>query len=273
MYKKTLRTSMIKILISTVAIAPLALCAQQIDLKTLAGHELAIQYSDYKYEEPGLMNNKGGKLGLEIISSKILTDDYFLTGSFRYAIGDVKYTGSGTKSGNQDHLWDLRLVGGKDIVIKDYVIAPYIGVGRRNLFNDLRGTTSTGAVGYRRNSEYIYIPIGVSHRVKLDGESRITTAIEYNYLVSGRQTSYLSDVSAAYAAVYGDPVNKQTKGHGGKVSLSYDKSNWSTGVFYSRWNIGDSKVNTYISGGTTYTVYEPKNNTNEIGVQVKYRFQ
>jgi hypothetical protein len=262
----------VKILISIIAMAPVALCAQQIDLKTAEGYELALQYSNYKYEEPDLMTNKGSKFGVEINSSK-KNYDYFLTGSLRYAVGDVKYTGSGTSSGNEDHLWDLRLVGGKDIDIKNYVFAPYIGLGRRNLFNDLRGTSSTGAVGYRRNSEYIYNLIGVSHRVKLDGESRITTTIEYNNLFSGRQKSYLSDVSAAYAAVFGDPVNKQTKGHGGKVSLSYERSNWSTGIFYSRWNIGDSQVNTFTSGGTTYSVYEPKNNTNEIGVQVKYRFK
>lgn len=246
--------------------------AQPIQLKMTDGYELAVQYSDYKYEEPNLMNNTGRKYGAEVIANKVLNDDYFLSGSVRYAFGDVKYTGSGTADGKSDSLWDLRLVGAKDLAFETYVLAPYIGIGYRTLFNDLRGTTSTGALGYRRNSEYVYIPIGFQHRFKLDDKSRITTVLEYDYLASGQQTTFLSDVSASHAAIFGDPINNQKNGYGSRLSVSYEENTWSVGVFYNYWNIADSETNYYTSGGTTYSLKEPENNTNEFGIQVKYRF-
>jgi hypothetical protein len=44
---------------------------------------------------------------------------------------------------------------------------PYAGLGFRYLYNDLRGTSSTGAIGYRRESHYFYVPLGVTLRVPL----------------------------------------------------------------------------------------------------------
>jgi hypothetical protein len=235
-----------------------------VSLKTTDGYEVGAQVSNYKYEEPGLMNNKGNKIGLTGTAAKNLGNDWYVVGDLRFAFGDVDYTGSGTKSGNPDRLWDMRAIGGKDFAVGSYVLSPYAGFGYRTLFNDFRGTTSTGAIGYRRNSEYLYLPLGVTHRFQTDSASRISTSLEYDHLISGTQKSYLSD------AGFIDISNDQKSGFGIRISSAYEKKDWSVGIFYYYWDIEDSE-RYYISGGPGYSV-EPKNKTDEYGIQVKYRF-
>lgn len=236
-----------------------------LSLRTTDGFTVGAQISYYSYEEPGVMDMKGVKLGLAGSAAKTLGNDWHVIGDLRFAFGEVDYTGSGTKRNNPDQLWDLRATGGKDLAAGNAVLAPYAGLGYRTLFNDLRGTTSTGAAGYRRTSEYVYLPLGVTHRFQTNSDSRISTSLEYDHLISGRQTTYLSDVDPGI----GDPVNKQKKGSGLRFSTAYETRDWSVGVFYYYWNIAESE-RTYLS--SVLYVYEPKNNTAEYGVQVKYLF-
>jgi len=59
------------------------------------------------------------------------------------------------------------VVAGLDWVGRSVSLSPYVGVGYRYLYNDVRGSTSTGAIGYRRESNYIYEPIGLTARFLL----------------------------------------------------------------------------------------------------------
>lgn len=129
------------------------------------------------------------------------------------------------------------------------------------------------AGGYRRTSQYLYIPIGVTHRFwAIDKVSRISTSIEYDYFVKGEQKSYLSDVNPTYAALFGDQVNKQKKGYGARISSSYERKNWSAGLFLNYWNIADSEINSYVVYPFIISFMEPKNETIEMGLEIKYRF-
>jgi hypothetical protein len=238
-------------------------------LKTTSGFELGAQVSGYKYEEPGIMKMTGVKIGLTGTAIKDFGNDWYILGDLRYAFGDVDYTGSGDKSSNPDRLWDLRPIVGKDFWLGGSVLSTYAGLGYRTLFNDLRGTTSTGAEGYRRKSEYVYLPIGVAHRFQIGIGSGISTSLEYDYLINGTQTTYLSDLNIPGV---GDQENSQKSGYGIRLSSAYEAERWSAGVFYNYWNIQESEKNIIRIGNTLYYSYEPKNNTDEFGVQVKYRF-
>lgn len=240
-----------------------------VSLRTTDGFEIGVQVSGYKYEEPGIMNLKGVKLGLTGGAVKNIDNAWYVAGDLRFAFGDVYYTGSGTKTYNPDRLWDLRARGGKDFAAGESVLSPYAGLGYQTLFNDLRGTSSTGAVGYRRNSEYWYLPLGVTHRFRAGSDSRISTSLEFDYLIIGRQKTYKSDVDPGF----NDLLNKQKHGYGLRLSTAYEKSEWSVGVFYYYWNIEASEsADELKSGVLTGTGLEPKNDTNEYGVQIKYRF-
>ena len=161
---------------------------------------------------------------------------------------------------------------GKDFVFEqlngvpvDFSLAPYIGIGYRNLLNDSRGITSIGKRGYRRDSEYLYIPIGVTHRFLLDDSSRISTNIEYDQLVEGWQTSYLNDFSAQQVNI----VNGQYSGYGLRGNLNYERANWSAGPFFYYWNINRSDL---ARGAGNSEWLEPHNDTLEYGLQARYRF-
>lgn len=248
---------------------------ERISLKTRDEIDIGLQNYWYKYEEElndaFLMSNTGYKYGVSVTGIKTIGDDYYVIADARYAIGDVKYKSASGTGNVSDEVFEGRMVVGNEAIIENYLLSSYLGIGYRRLDNDLR---DLGSGGYRRTSQYLYIPIGVTHRFLVDGKSRISTNIEYDYFVQGKQKSYLlSDVSEwQYARIFGDPVNKQKHGYGVRINTAYEHENWSIGGFLNYWHIGDSEINHYVDGADLYIAYEPKNDTKEIGLEIKYRF-
>ncbi len=246
---------------------------QNISLKTRDSIEVGLQNYWYKYEEEVndafFMSNTGYKYGFSATGIKTIGHDYYLIADARYATGDVEYKSASGTGNVADKMYELRVLAGNEAMVNNYLLSSYIGVGYRRLDNDLR---DLGAGGYRRTSQYLYIPIGVTHRFALSNISRISSNIEYDYFAWGEQKSYLSDVSAAHAAVFGDPVNQQKHGYGLRFNSAYEQEHWSVGIFFNYWNIGDSEKNYYFASPLLYSIMEPKNETKEIGLQLKYRF-
>ena len=246
---------------------------QKISLKTVDTLEVGVQNYWYKYEEEVggafFMSNEGHKYGLSLTGIKTIGNDYYLIGDIRFAVGDVEYKSASGTGDVSDTMYEIRLIAGKEVIIEGSLLSSFIGIGYRRLDNDLR---DLGAGGYRRESEYLYIPIGVTHRIMLSKRARLSTTFEYDYFLEGEQTSYLSDVSPAHAALYGDPINKQKKGYGFRVNTVYEEINWSIGLFLNYWKISDSEINYYTDGFFVYSIMEPKNDTKELGVELKYRF-
>ena len=246
--------------------APRLAAAESLTLRMSRGIEVGALLSGYQYKEPGLMKNSGKKTGLSLGVTEVF-DDFFVTGNVRYMGGEVDYSSptSGRSDGHSDQLLEMRGVVGYDIEFDGFVLAPHIGFGLRTLNNDLRGRTDTGATGYRRQSQYNYLALGAAHRMRLSDDARLVTQIEYDHLLSGRQKSTVSDAVPGFDAVYGNPVNRQKKGLGLRMSVDYEMDNWSLGTYYGYWKIGESDV-------AALGMYEPKNTTREFGVNAKYRF-
>ncbi len=244
--------------------------AENIWLKTMEGFDLGVQWSRYKYEEPGVMNQKGNKVGISGTYTAVFEDNAFAALDLRYASGKNTYTGSGTMSGVPDRMAELRGISGIDYVMGGYALSPYIGLGYRYLSNDLRGVSSTGAVGYRRVSQYLYVPIGITHRLAADVDmlSRIATNLEYDYFIGGRQTTYLSDTGMGLP----DITSPQRSGHGLRGSVAYEVGHSTIGVFTDYWKIGTSGMTVFQSGNTVFVGWEPENSTREYGVFAKYHF-
>ena len=241
-------------------------------LKRQDGLSIGVQAYWYKYEEEVddsfFMSNEGEKYGVSASYAVVFDENYLLVEG-RYATGDVEYKSASGTGDVSDDVYEVRLIGGIEREIDTYLLGSYIGIGYRFLENDLR---DLGAGGYRRESQYLYIPIGITNRFHIGKDARISTSIEYDILIWAEQKSYLSDVSAAYGALYGDPVNEQKSGYGIRLSTAYELVDWSIGLFFNYWDIDDSEKNTYTDGITTYTLYEPKNDTKEIGIEIKYKF-
>jgi len=245
----------------------------RISLKTEDKIEIGLQTYWYEYEEEVdgafFMSTAGQKYGLSVTGTKNVDKNVYVIADLRYATGDVEYKSASGTGDVSDYMYEGRLLVGIERVTGGVLWSSFIGLGYRYLYNDLR---DLGSGGYRRESQYVYVPIGITHRFRVNRKSRISTTFEYDYFVQGEQKSYLSDVGPAYAAVFGDPVNDQNDGYGIRFSTSYEEENWSVGVFLNYWKIKDSEVNYYSDSSFIYSLVEPKNDTTEAGLQIKYRF-
>jgi hypothetical protein len=205
------------------------------------------------------------------------SNDFFLKGDIHYAYSSASYSGSGTKTGIPDWYYEVRGLIGKDFETSNTVLSPYIGYGYRYLFDDLRGTTSTGAAGYRRESNYWYIPIGITHKMNLDQGARQETTFEFDRFLKGKQVSTMSD-TVGYNNItrWDGATNSQSSGRGYKIQSLYHTKDWYIGPYYSYWNIDKSNsVYGYaVISGTTYygSLTEPQNTTKEIGLKIGTKF-
>jgi hypothetical protein len=240
-------------------------------LATRPGWEAGGQFSDYRYQEPNPVipgqpvKVRGSRIGLA--GARTYTaGTWFFKGDARYSYGELQYQGSGTKDQVPDSILEVRGVFGLDLFPGGGVsLSPYAGLGFRYLYDNLRGTTSTGAAGYRRYSTYLYAPLGLTSRFSAGDQWVITPTVEYDYFIKGKQVSMLTDASLGYVDAY----NTQKRGHGFRLSVMAEKNRWAFGPWWHYWNIDNSDS---VSISSTQTGFEPKNWTREAGVEVRYRF-
>ena len=249
-------------------ISPAAL-AQSIPLSeplgTRRGWEVGGQIAHYHYEEPNFAKLIGPRVGL-LGAYTLVRWRMFLRADARVSAGNLKYQGSGTKDDVPDSILETRIVAGTDLHAGDRVaFSPYAGLGYRYLYNDLRGHTSTGAAGYRRYSNYLYAPVGLTTRFAIGGRWALAPTLEYDVFIRGRQTTMLSDVSSANA----DVTNTQKSGRGYRLAVMAEGGRFVFGPWIHYWRIGDSDR---VRISPTTVGLEPANWTREIGVEVRYRF-
>ncbi len=247
-----------------------AVHAQNNRMALKMSHELGVTASRYKYDEPGLVTIKANKIGFDYSGTYVFDsqwpnrDSWFFRGDLRYATGKADYSSSisGSIDNLEDWYYEVRGLIGKDFNLGGYHLAPYVGVGFRHLYNDLRGVSTTGARGYRRESNYTTLPIGVIHKMKLSGQSQLHTTVEYSHLLQGRQEAKLADANPALANV----SLRQKSGYGLRFGTMVRFDKWSVGPTLIVWRIKPSEI------GGTPAVFEPKNNTVEFGVKAAYHF-
>lgn len=235
--------------------------------RTWHGWELGGQLSNYRFVEPDHgVKIQGPKAG--VISAYTFSGarQLFFRVDGRLAYGSLDYVGSGTLDTIPNWIFEMRGVVGWDFLPGSRIsLSPFAGLGYRNLYNDLRGTTSTGAVGYQRFSSYLYAPLGLTARFKLSESLVVAPTIEYDFFIKGRQVSQLSDTRIGFA----DATNSQDDGYGYRVSLMAEKGAWAFGPWMHYWNIEESDI---VPIGFGFSAYEPKNQTREYGFGVRCRF-
>jgi hypothetical protein len=258
------------ILASTAALAAGAAPAQETTpsnpLLTRSGWEVGGQVAKYHYEEPNfalLKGNRGGVVGAYTFTSP---NRVYSRIDGRVSYGSLKYEGSGTQDNNPDWILEARAVIGRDYLVSENVaLSPYIGLGYRYLYADGRGYTSTGAVGYRRYSDYVYVPLGLTARFRTGERWVIAPTVEYDAFLGGRQYSQLSDTGIGYS----DASNTQNHGYGYRAYLTFENGRWAFGPWLQYRNIKDSDI---VPIGLGKAALEPANWTREYGVELRYRF-
>lgn len=239
-------------------------------------HQLALgtEISYIKYEEPGYMEEKGmmyGIAGSYTYHNKVMVK---LEGKFAY--GQLDYDGAywdGTPlkiSGIPDYLLELRWLLGYDFAAGAVTITPHLGIGYRYLQDN---SQEKSAGGYERESNYIYIPLGMGAVTDLGSGWSLGANVEYDLFLWGRQISYLSDVDPHY----GEVENEQMKGYGVRGSISiakkWEKIGFAIEPFIRYWNIKESREG-YITydGAIAGWGVEPDNNSTEIGCKLAVTF-
>jgi hypothetical protein len=261
MYTKPLNVIFIKLIFPIVFCCGIVIFSSLADQSTLLStqteNSYALSLTNYKYDEPGYMTLKAQKIGLAYSGTHAFgaawpnpNQTWFLKTDLSYSSGGADYQSpiSGNISNTPSWYLEARALFGKDIQMGSYVLAPYVGVGYRHLYSD---------IGYQRDSFYTTLPIGITHKVKLDNQAQLLTTFEYMHLLKGQQKVKLATQNVSL---------DQKSGFGIRASMLRRQNKWSFGPTLTFWNFDPSEV-----GGTT-PVFEPKNKTLEIGLKGAMHF-
>ncbi len=244
--------------------------------------EIAPSLLHLTYKEPGYMQNAGVLYGVSAAYS-LHGRVFGLFDKFRTeadaAWGSVDYTSSrtGTMQTVPDSFFETRVLFGQNIVEKDsVVIVQYLGFGYRRLTDNSYGMTSTtGSLGYDRQSNYYYSPVGVEISTSLKDGWTLDGSFEYDYLWSGTQMT-------SHYTPFAPFTNHQSGGYGLRASVKVSK-NIGKGTFLSvepfvrYWNINtselarDKETSALVVNGSS-GIIEPQNNSTEYGLRVGLEF-
>lgn len=246
-----------------------------------AKYELGTYASYFRYREPGVMEEKGalgGLFGAVTVRPQDIPmywpEMYRFEGYFGF--GQVDYTSgqSGTLDGIDEFMVEARYFAGYDFYAgTDLRVTPYVGLGYRYLRDDSAGMqSSTGAYGYKRESNYFYLPLGVEFTQSLSAGWEVGLTLEFDVLLGGQQKSHLNDVDPAY----GLAKNDQEKGYGARGSIRVVRQSERFDVLFEPyvrwWEVDDSEITVACGPGACLVGYEPKNDSLEAGAKIGFSF-
>ncbi len=240
---------------------------------------LGLEFFHYKYREPGVMEYKGFLYGANAAYNYTFSDNFFLQPDLRFSYGRLHYKSNETGSDKSIPSWlfETRFIFGKRFELASTTeLDPYLGFGYRYKTDNSDGKkTTTGHLGYRRKSHYLYLPLGVTLHQQINCDWSFSPTAEFDWFLYGLQQSYLTTPSKTIN-------NTQKRGYGLKGDLmltkKFAKSSLSFGPFINYWNIRDSKsVNFVATNGVGEIVgrgkiIEPHNKTIEAGIKLIYTF-
>lgn len=235
-----------------------------------SGWSVGPEISWLHYEEPGLMEEDGVLYGVVFSSTNFMrasvSRDVVLRFEGGLAAGAVDYDGAlldgtpYTMDNNRDVLANLRLLYGCVWHREAHSDHVYVGAAYRFLGDD----SSHDPAGYKRHSNYFYLPVGYARGQKLRDGWYFGLGGEFDLLVYGVQRSEI------FGGGFEPIINPQKFGSGyglrGRVELRHktDRLDVSLEPFVQYWSVDDSEVD---NGW-----YEPENNSTQVGLDVIFHF-
>lgn len=186
-----------------------------------------------------------------------------------------------TLSGVPDMVIETRGLFGKDFYLPGQRITPYSGFGFRFLrddSSDIEGVfdyygAPTTINGYKRTSEYYYLPVGLEIAQSLSNDLSAGIKVEYDHLFFGIQKSYIETALGKFIE------NRQKRGYGLRASVRLEKEFGSYSLmaepFVRTWNIKESEWSpseVCVPGNSCWGMVEPDNVTREIGLRLGMAF-
>ena len=219
---------------------------------------------DKLMEEEGIMN--GVRLGFTSHSGR--GPMVRLNGSFSY--GQLEYDGETwggdpVEADTEDFLVRLQGDFGWDFQYRGTVSTIYTGIAYRYWNNDI---DEEG--GYEREISQFYWPIGYELAIPVGRKWIIGAGANYSLLLGGMVESHLSDVDSSFDDAENSQDGGDGYGVGSVVYIKHDSARfpWSVSAFVNYYDIDDSDTDVVDLGGTSFLVFEPENETTEIGLRV-----
>ncbi len=206
--------------------------------------------SSYTYNEPGVMDSTGFVTG---IGGSIAIEQVRLDGNLHQGAGTYTSNRTGTHADDPVFYYELR--GFYDLYLSpSHTLG--LGVGRRELTNDSTGAvTSTGHIGYLRESTYTYLPIELQSKWPW-----FFTQAEYDVFLAGEQRSHNFGTTYTY---------RQNFGYGWRFAIGFNVlSTVALDFFIKEWQIKESE---HVQEKRRES-WEPSNWTREMGVRIAKEF-
>lgn len=181
------------------------------------------------YQEPGLMQLRGSELGVHTrIGGLAQVPRTHFEGDMLLGVQNYSSAQSGSQSGimNIETRWRALVpMFGNTASDQGW----FTGLAVHTLWNDLRGTTTTGYGGYRRIATQLWLP--------LQWRSGDVWELNAGLLVYGRHLSMLTDASSSYS----DAHNTQRRGEYLQLSMNMRADNGNVLRPFIRYtHLGDS---------------------------------
>lgn len=228
---------------------------------------LGLEGSYYRYNEPKFMQYTGSFYGLNTDYFYRFSNNLTLGAEARidFGLANYKSKNTGRDKNIKQFLVEPRVLVGYTFKTSSVNLTPFSGVGYRFKSDHSGGKFSTtGHHGYDRTSQYLYLPLGLTLSGAFNKSWDWQTTGEFDLLLAGRQKSNVTLNTSSRMSI----IHKQKKGWGlkGEYLVGYNTGSGklSAGPFVNYWNIKKSNVNSW--------TIEPKNNTLEVGLKVKWTF-
>jgi hypothetical protein len=241
------------------------------DWLSAAHWAVAPEVSWFHYEEPGNMREHGWLYGVTASytrTSRAQYEDQMLRLEGGFSAGQVDYDGAlldgtpYTMQGNDDYLVNARLLWGPLWQNTAWANHLYYGLGYRYLQDD----STQDPAGYRRHSNYLYLPLGLRAFRTLGGPWYLEAGTELDVLLIGLQVSEIPESPTDPSNV----ENWQWPGFGGRASaaarLRTGSLDLALAPFIQLWWLPDSALS------SSSMWYEPRNWSYQAGLNLVCRF-
>lgn len=266
-------------LVGTCGLVVLSPTRADAQTETRRGFEIGAEAFDYSYRERfegqtvasddgrfgGLTASLVAGLGRGVLFRARLSTDF---GSVDYSSED------GEIKDVSQSIGQLELQVARDFRLgRSATITPFIGLGSR-ILNDNSGgrETEDGFLGYDREINYAFVPIGAAVTTQVGTSKTLTFSAQYNWVVGADAESKFSDVDPEFPNLKLDIPG----GHGLEASailgVPLGKTQLRFGPFVRHWNIQRSESQTFEEDGEIIELFEPRNRTTEVGLRLSLAF-